>query len=342
MITIPNLEYANALKFCDDVKKDVYMPFEQHIIDFDKVRNCDPFPMLLVSATIRKIIKDNNHATFKAINCNNTYAEYMRFFRACGIDKGEPIHTIKYKNSYICITRWDVSELRNESCKNLERMQETIENRSKNMAKILSQHNVEFGSWLVFVLREMIRNIPEHSKADSIWYCAQYWSTYDLVELAILDEGIGIYNSLCSNYSLKKKINDDYDALKLALQPGISRTFQPGTDTYSDDDWKNSGFGLYMVSQLCVELKGSFIIASGNDAIRLSKQNNSLVEHRFDTNIEGTAIQIRISPSEIYNYKNIASQILKQGEALVRNNEQAIKSASKSSKSIIFDDDFFF
>lgn len=330
MIIIPNLIYTDALKFAKDMSS--IKVKEGEIFDFSNVYTCNPFPMLLVSSIIRKIRKNSDAKICKAANCNNTYARHMRFYKAVGINKGREF-TEKYGNeNYLPITKLSINELRNEGIKNLDRIQVVIENKAKLMANVLSKGNESFKKWLKYVLTEIMRNIPEHSKADEIWYCAQYWPSYDLVELAILDEGIGISNSLNSNPLYKDIIKDDIDALELALQPGVSKTFL-SKNKISNDVWDNSGYGLYMVSRLCAELGGSFIIASGTAALRIT----DAVSIKYETQFDGTAIQIRIKPSRIYDYEEAARRILDQGEARAKNYKGAFEVASKASRSLFWD-----
>jgi nitrate/nitrite-specific signal transduction histidine kinase len=49
---------------------------------------------------------------------------------------------------------------------------------------------------VVYSLAEILRNFLEHSQAQELWYAAQYWQSRNWVELATLDEGIGIRRSL--------------------------------------------------------------------------------------------------------------------------------------------------
>lgn len=203
------------------------------------------------------------------------------------------------------------------------------------MALVLSRDNREFQKWMTFVIRELLRNIPEHSKSKTIWYCAQYWPSFDLVELAILDEGIGISSSLKDSYEFRSLYKNDYEALLLALEPGVSGTFSSLRKSIGTGDWENSGYGLYMVSQMCAELGASFIIASGNSAIRMAKDNGNIANTKYDTSIEGTAIQIRIRPSKNCDYDKIRSEIVRRGEKIARDKNYTIHSASKSSKGFI-------
>ncbi|MCX7827997.1 MAG: hypothetical protein N2315_02190 [Thermanaerothrix sp.] len=185
-------------------------------------------------------------------------------------------------------------------------------------------------------MREMIRNIPEHSEAGEVWHCAQYWPSKNKVELSLLDEGIGIYESLSSNSIYSNAISSDKDALELSLRPGVSRKFSPNTGKQNvyDDFWKNSGYGLYMASQICANLGGSFLIASGSSALRMEGCRGAINIKCIQTNFSGTAIQMIIDTRYIGRYGNIKTNILKKGEGLAKNSINALRSASTSSRGL--------
>lgn len=303
---------------------------EKICFDFGNIRTCDPFPMLIVSHEIRNRVNEINRLNCYARNCNNTYANHMKFFKACGLNQGEEVEISRGNSKYSCITKMSVTDLRNEGIQNYDVIQEVIDKKAKIMASIVAQGNSEFEKWLSFVIREIIRNIPEHSKSDIIWYCAQYWPSYDLVELAIMDEGIGIKDSLRENINYIKKVNSDEKAIRLSLKPGVS-----GTNMYkkiNQSEWDNSGYGLYMVSEMCAELDASFILASGNCAIRVEKRNGIIKHDSIDTKVHGTAIQIRIKPSSTVDYEQIRRKIVERGENIAKKDDNAIHVASKSSR----------
>ena len=336
MFQVPNLSFEAALSFCAEL--DSYEPSsEKEIFEFDfvRVKNCDPFPMLMVSNAIRRKREKYKSHQFTAMNCNNDYAKHMKFYNACGLNLGESVEASRGNSKYSCITKLNIDDLYSESQENLDYIQETLEKKARSMAVVLSRNNVEFQKWVTCVIRELLRNIPEHSKSKTIWYCAQYWPSYDLVELAILDEGIGISSSLKDSYEFRSLYKDDYEALLLALEPGVSGTFSSTRKSIGTGDWENSGYGLYMVSQMCAELGASFIIASGNSAIRMTKDNGEIINTRYNTAIEGTAIQIRIRPSKNCNYDEIRGEIVKRGEKRARDKNYTIHSASKSSRGFI-------
>lgn len=331
MIKVPNLTAEKALEFSRMLKD--YELSEEEVFDFSGVHNCDPFPMLVVARTIWQLMKNANVKKCVAQECKNTYAEHMRFYRAVGINMGRDFSEDYGNQKYLPITCLKISDLREAGVANLERIQEVIVNKSKMMSNVLSQGNESYKKWLSYALTEIMRNIPEHSQADAIWYCAQYWPSYDLVELAIMDEGVGIRSSLLSNSAYKDIIHNDEEALKYAISPGISRTFAPGGKNLSNDEWANSGYGLYMISRICAKLGGSFTIASGEASLKID-QNGSKIDSE-SCYLQGTAICMRVNLSKMKNYEEVARQILNLGESEAKENGRAIKSASKSTRSIL-------
>lgn len=53
MIYVPDLTVKNALEFSGKMKN--YSLEEGEVFDFSKVHNCDPFPMLVISSSIRQL-----------------------------------------------------------------------------------------------------------------------------------------------------------------------------------------------------------------------------------------------------------------------------------------------
>lgn len=331
MINVPDLTAENALEFSGKMQN--YLLEEGEVFDFSKVHNCDPFPMLVVSSAIRQLRKQSDVKKCIASNCDNGYAEHMRFYTAMGIKHGKGFEENYGNQRYLPITRLGIKSLREQGVANLERIQEVIVTKSNLMANVLSQGNASYKKWLSYALTEIMRNIPEHSHAEDIWYCAQYWPSYDLVELAILDEGIGIKESLLSNAAYSELINTDEEALKYALSPGISRTFVPGGNNISTDEWANSGYGLYMVSRTCAALGGSFIIISGDSAMKVDQKG--VKEYSNNCHLQGTAIQIRVRLSKMGQYEEVVQKILRDGEKEAKEDGKTIKSASKSTKRIL-------
>lgn len=98
----------------------------------------------------------------------------------------------------------------------------------------------------------------------------------------------------------------------------------------SRDEWANSGFGLYMVNEICKHLNGSFCIISYGNYILIDNHGIKYGETEF----KGTAIGMRV-PSKISNAQKIISKISAQGEMQARTIRNAFKNASMPSKGLM-------
>lgn len=142
-----------------------------------------------------------------------------------------------------------------------------------------------------------MRNIPEHANTDKLWICGQYWKSYNLDEIAILDEGIGVFKSITQNSYHGEYIKNNLVALCWSLKAGISDAFKPSIKQKSADMWANSGFGLLMVSEICKHLNGSFCLVSYDNYILID--NHGI--NTGSTYLKGNAIRIREPCDKITN-----------------------------------------
>jgi hypothetical protein len=234
----------------------------------------------------------------------------MGFFKAFGCDFGKSPGEVTGNSRYLPITIYDVESIKRNAAQNYQAVGAFIESQAEEMARVLTRENSgELYDALTYSIREIIRNVIEHSEADQFGFCAQYWPTYNEVELALLDRGIGIKQALSNNPHLQ--IENDHAALNLSLMPGISGKAFKGASQSKYDVWANSGFGLYMTSRLCRE-GGSFFIASGDTGLYLSENK----KRYLNTPFQGTALRLllktdRISSlsSMLQKYRDEAKQI---------------------------------
>lgn len=326
MIIIPSLQsIVKALSFTIDME--TYSLQDGDQVECSNIRGCDPFPMLVVSAALRNVRKKSSAQNCIAKNVNNSYARTMRFYTASRIESGRSLNEDYGNESYLPITRLSIQDLTAEGFNSYQVIQETIEKKTNQMASVLCQSNGAFKDQVSYILRELIRNIPEHSGADKVWFCAQYWPSYDLVDLAILDEGIGIYESLRNNKTFGKQIGDCETAIHWAVKPGISTAFDGDNRDFKYYDWQNTGYGLYVVKELCIGLGGNIIIASGDKGILF----NGGGEYSYSCKIHGTAIGVRLKPSLISGNENLIEIIKRRGEEAAKNDKNAYVFASKAS-----------
>lgn len=72
-----------------------------------------------------------------------------------------------------------------------------IERKAAELAEILTQQEAgALQDTLTFSIREIVRNVVEHSESDTVCVCAQYWPKKEQVEVGIVDDGIGIHAAL--------------------------------------------------------------------------------------------------------------------------------------------------
>lgn len=103
--------------------------------------------------------------------------------------------------------------------------------------------------------------------------------------------------------------------------------------SYESDHYQNSGFGLYIVSNICKNLNGEFVILSNNLLYELTPQNKNFTQNRF--NFPGTAIKMKFQiPKVNLNTKELIDNIVAEGEKIAQQKDDTKKVASKRSKSL--------
>jgi hypothetical protein len=231
---------------------------------------------------------------------------------------------------YIPITRRNIRSFLKNNPENISPHQR-VENRAKHVAEVLSQGNLAVASALNYCLREMFRNIFEHSHTVFAWYGGQYWPSLDTVEFAFSDLGSGFLSSV--NRHPSYNVTSDSEALDYAMAPGI--TGQPGKSIWSETSgpkWANSGYGLFIASELC-RRHGKFHVHS--NSVGRSFSGSHVVEHSH--HFPGTLVVLKLNPSTFNNVetRELIKSICKEGEERSALSQIAsIKKASNSSSVI--------
>lgn len=304
--TPQNLSLINALNFCNRLWDLDHS--DEYEFDFVNLGLVEPFTMAYVANELKRFRETKPESKFKALNHQNkSYAAHMGFFRAFGLKFGNEPGQAAGSSTYLPLTILNVADLQKEAADSYDHVGNIIEAKSEQIAKILTrQESGDLVDTLTFSIREIIRNVVEHSGSEIIEYCAQYWPTKNLVELAVLDTGNGIMHGLSTNPYLN--INDERDALHLAMLPGVSGKMYKGVKKRKHDEWQNSGFGLYMTSRICRN-GGDFFIASNDKSIFLDVTSKKDLECKY----KGTALRLRIDTSKIYSYSEMLTQYRDEG-----------------------------
>ncbi len=116
-----------------------------------------------------------------------------------------------------------------------------------------------------YCLAEVLENVIQHAESPTNGVaCAQAYPGSHAVELAIIDSGIGVRGSLSKNPQYADLIRSDEDAVRLALQRGV--TSNPG---------RNSGEGLFFVREL-LSRSGKMILQSGDVVLTVGRRGETV------------------------------------------------------------------
>ena len=165
-ITIPqSLDLQNTLIFSNHLYD---LPeADEYVFNFQNLEWFEPFSLLYLSSEIQLIRDKYSTKKFKAINhLTKSYAGHMGFFKAFGCNFGNiPGQTAGNRN-YIPITIYNCELLRREAAKGYEKVGQFIENNASKAASLLTRTNSgEIYDVLTYSIREIIRNVIEHSES---------------------------------------------------------------------------------------------------------------------------------------------------------------------------------
>lgn len=261
--------------------------------DFRSVKFATPGWMITVSAALRQFCEEHPDVRRRALNHRNlTYAAHAGFFRSFGLRFGNEVSAASSSDRFIPISSLIVNNIKDEASEQMEHHGDTVQRLSEDMVELLLQsRDTSAFQTLAYAIREMIRNVVEHSSSPDLTYAAQYWPMTGEAEIAITDRGIGLAKSLSSNPKIGS-VEDD-QALDLAVRPGVSsKTWRKQS---SRSVWANSGYGLYMVKGLCVVSGGSLSIASGSLAKTWSKE----CIKTDPTHLKGTTVILKLNSNNL-------------------------------------------
>ncbi|MFG6499422.1 DrmB family protein [Sulfitobacter sp. 1A15106] len=316
------IEFGNTLRSNDPIK-----------LNFGNIGFATPSGMLLLSRHIRSAV-DRGIVVGHTGEEPNGYAANVGFFEQCGIDV--PRRQATGGDNYLPLQAVDLRKWRSDAENGSLSYGELADQRVGRMARLIARDTRgNLFDLMKYCLREIVRNALEHGNGDTMWVTGQYWPTRDTVELTIFDDGIGILGSLQRNERFSN-IGDDLKALRLAVLPSTSgvhkqeSSITAGSET-TDDTWKNSGFGLYVTSQLA-RRKGHFVIGSGSKFLRIGSSRYV----KGDFSLSGTYVSMNFSVADLQRAAAEVGTIVKKGESIAQRyvSKDADVFASAASKEI--------
>jgi len=330
----PSLDLPSALNF--SVALGTLERADEFVFDFNKTRHVEPFPMLLVSSEIQRLVSRFEGTKTACANFKHmTYPAHMGFFKAFGLEFGKAPGEAHGSTHYIPMKLFQCHNLAQKAAKEGIEVGDAVEGESKHMAAMLCGSDVgPLYDTLTYSVREMVRNVVEHSGANQFGICAQYWPTKHRVEVAILDRGIGLRESLKNNPHLD--VSDDKRAINYALMPAVSGKAFKGARSKQRGHWANSGFGLYMTSRICRN-GGTFFVASGSTGMLLTKKTEA--KRYFSCAFGGTAIRMVVRTDQIYDLACMLDTYRKEGYQ-IQSRYKEIVNIDPSSASLMLSEDF--
>ena len=325
IFTPQTLDEVGAFSFIEQVNKAT----DSVTVDFSRTKFALPLGALMFATAYRRF-STVNHLALKSegINLNvpaHGYLGHMGFFKAMGMPFGKRPGESSGSETYIPITVLDISDLETaHKPKLLHKYDEPpigsiVDAEAMNLAKLVTRDpRPKINRPIAYCFREIVRNVFEHSGEQKCALYAQRWNN-GFIEVAIVDRGKGIHESLQSRH----QVASHRDALMTAMLPGVS-----AGGNLLDGQWSNSGFGLFVLSELGKNL-GNFSLCSGNTSARATEGSISCVEHT--ASFCGTAVGLKIKQLSPTRFHQLLDDIIERGEEIVRGRGETTR-ASKSTR----------
>ncbi|MDY0134939.1 MAG: ATP-binding protein, partial [Atribacterota bacterium] len=277
-------------------------------VNFSYLTFSKPLGMLVTGSLIRRWINYRRErglrTTKSGINAKinaHSYLMHLGFFDYIGMnDVGSKIGAARGNTRYLPIRKVVREDLEKSVEETGEQLIDAIIFLADGLANVLSGSDTgEIKKSFSYSIREIIRNALEHSGSDVCYICGQRWVNGHS-EIAIVDEGSGVYETLSNVYDV-----DDSKMLLHALKPGVSRTTGMSEE---DNIYNNSGFGLYVLSELGNSF-GWFCLGSGTRKLTYQDNEYALIKSPF----QGTFVGIHLNEHP-KQFAGVLSDIISVGE----------------------------
>ncbi|WP_062197631.1 ATP-binding protein [Massilibacterium senegalense] len=270
-ITIRDMKYPQMI----DMNNTLHSFIKEHknnlsfTFDFNNLKWIDPSGAVIFLETIKNLEEENIKLEYIDLDLTSSPVQYglnIEIFQELGIselgsnEEGLTYLAPKkvYKNEvYDYIKNHDYS---------MENFFDILSEKITN--KVIRQSNMtndKLTSLFSYVVRELIRNIFDHSKSEYFYYGSQYLPNKKIVELVISDRGVGLKNTIPFDTEEKwLDLDTTENAIQKAFTPGVTAA---SNHSYAPQDYWNSGFGLAMVKSLVSAADGTLSIATSDKAI---------------------------------------------------------------------------
>lgn len=277
-----------------------------------------PLSLVFITHRIRALQFKKRGVKIRASNLTQkTWINNMGLSTACGLDYFS-VHKNRVGDGRNFIPIVVVNKRDFIQKHGLVALQEGIDTETSFLARVLLHQGMGPAFDAVqYSLREIIRNVFEHSAANTLIYCAQYYPKLRRAHLAIADDGIGIPVSIRNNP--KFATLDDKNAVEISLMPGVSGNYLALSGQKTEGRWTNSGYGLYMTSRLCRN-SGNFYVFSNRYGVALTSSadpEKSKLSYRL-ANFQGTIISMELNLESTGDFSHKLKRYAEEGKIQAR------------------------
>lgn len=314
-IDVINMKYLEMMKMNQFINEQVESNSNtEFIFNFNELKWIDPSGAIILLETIENLKEEEISVQFKPLENTNksaiSYGLNMGIFQEIGLSSNS---CNEEGDTYLApkkIHRAKVYEFLKSEGKDLEFYFEYIT--EKISGKVLRCDNWKYDEKLkelfAYVVRELIRNIFDHSETDYFYYGSQYIPKTKEVELVIADRGVGLKNTI--PFDLEEEWlnkNTTEEAIRKAFTAGITAE---SNHSYASIDYRNSGFGLAMVRNIISEADGILSLATSDKTVTFNNGKQQL----SDCNIKGTMLRFRVDLKKLsqVNFKSQLDRAVKE------------------------------
>jgi anti-sigma regulatory factor (Ser/Thr protein kinase) len=240
-----NLQNITGLLGSLDLTSPDALEFSMH----DKWVAVHPVVLSMTACLATKVLQDGGTVRGAATSVRTLpYLIRMGLFRYLDIDPGMEIVEHEESGRFIPLTQ----------IRNAEELRAAI----INLVPLLHAP-ASVADPIKYVFSEMVRNALEHAHSSvGAFVCAQYYSESKRIAIGIADAGIGVLSSMRRFH----KVKTSQEAIRLALQPGIT-----GTTSRIGGNEFNAGAGLFFTKSIATLSRNRFFLYSGDSMFRLMK-----------------------------------------------------------------------
>jgi len=212
VIPVPSkTDLRTMFEFARDL--DYFAMHDRLTFDFGEPRFHSPFSMLFLAAKLKSFRLKNPDLEIHFIRHQaHSYAAHMGFFRMLDVDQSQAVINHSGNEDYLPITCLDRASFYVSEGDRFVELPDLIQRHADQIARVITREDRQHADMfdvLSYSIREVMRNVFEHSRADFLFYCAQYWPRSNKVEFAIADFGVGIRHALSENPNFRFKTDKE-------------------------------------------------------------------------------------------------------------------------------------